>query len=69
MAHKLVTESMVERAADAMYHDPQNLEPYEKESIRAALEAVADEIVEAWQKSPCRCPECIAIERLKSQGQ
>jgi hypothetical protein len=50
MAHKLVTDEMVEKATQSLYHDPQNVTADEKESIRAALEAVADDLIEACAK-------------------
>jgi uncharacterized protein (DUF305 family) len=85
MAHKLVTESMVEKAREYWEADKTDklLAPTPTQAARAALEAVADDLIEAcakeveamgdrtthWESGPWAVDYADHLRSLKSQGQ
>lgn len=70
MAHKLISEEMVEKAINAQFCDESD---DEANAMRAALEAVADDLIEAIalvaEEEADQFRAVQAIRSLKSQGQ
>jgi hypothetical protein len=87
MAHKLVTDELAMKAADVFFdkHSPSAHAqfPWMKDMFRAALEAVADDLIEAcakeveamgdrtthWESGPWAVDYADHLRSLKSQGQ